>query len=91
MGVPVLASSWRTWWGEAMASLASVFEYRTLTLPRQATRSAAKSALTEVAEYGRWELDRHRIYPDGRRKVRLRRRILRPDLTMWTSQSSTLG
>jgi len=47
--------------------------------------------LTEVAEYGRWELDRHRIYPDGRRKVRLRRRILRPDLTMWTSQSSTLG
>lgn len=59
-----------------MATFASVFEYRTLTLPRNSSRDLAKAVMTESAEYGRWELDRHRIYPDGRRSVRLRRRIV---------------
>lgn len=53
------------------------YEYRQVSLPRTASRDAARAVLTEFAEYGRWELDRHRIYPDGRRSVRLRRRIIK--------------
>jgi hypothetical protein len=56
---------------------AARYEYRQVTLPREASRDVARAVLTEFAEYGRWELDRHRIYPDGRRTVRLRRRIIR--------------
>jgi hypothetical protein len=53
------------------------YEYRQVSLPRTASRDVARAVLTEFAEYGRWELDRHRIYPDGRRSVRLRRRIIK--------------
>ena len=53
------------------------YEYRVVSLPRTATRDAARVALTEFAEYGRWELDRHRVMADGSRRVRLRRRIIR--------------
>lgn len=53
------------------------YEYRQVTLPRSMSRDSTRAVLTEYAEYGRWELDRHRIYPDGRRSLRLRRRILR--------------
>ena len=59
----------------------SHYEYRQVNLPRTASRDIAKAVLTEFAEYGRWELERHRIYPDGRRLVRLRRRIIRMDRT----------
>lgn len=55
------------------------YEYRQFDLPRSASRDSARAVLTEFAEYGRWELDRHRIYPDGRRSVRMRRRIIRVD------------
>ena len=57
----------------------SSFEYRHVNLPRSASRDLARAVLTEFAEYGRWELDRHRVYPDGRRTVTLRRRIIRVD------------
>ena len=53
------------------------FEYRELTLPRDTSRNAALRLLTEYAEYGHWELDRLRLYPDGTRHVQLRRRIIR--------------
>jgi hypothetical protein len=33
--------------------------------------------LTEAAEYGGWEIDRLRLFPDGTRRVILRRRIIR--------------
>ncbi|MEZ5116663.1 MAG: DUF5703 family protein [Candidatus Nanopelagicales bacterium] len=55
----------------------SSYEYRELTLPRGTTRDAARAVLTEFAEYGRWELARLRLYPDGRRRVWLRRRVIR--------------
>ncbi len=54
------------------------YEYRLLSLPRSVSRDTTRAVLTEYAEYGRWELDRHRVYPDGRRSLRLRRRIMRP-------------
>jgi hypothetical protein len=34
-------------------------------------------ALTGAAETEHWELDRLRLFPDGRRLVRLRRRVYR--------------
>lgn len=56
---------------------ASTWEYRELRMPRGTTREAARAALTEAAELGRWELERLRLYPDGRRRVWLRRRVIR--------------
>ncbi|GAA1069649.1 DUF5703 family protein [Kitasatospora sp. DSM 101779] len=53
------------------------YEYQSLRLPRGTSRNAARQLLTEHAEYGHWELDRLRLYPDGSRTVRLRRRIIR--------------
>ena len=53
------------------------YEYRELSLPRGTSRDTARSVLTEYAEYGKWELARLRLYPDGRRRVWLRRRVMR--------------
>ena len=53
------------------------YEFRSLLLARDVSRNDARRLLTEQAEYGHWELDRLRLYPDGRRKVVLRRKIIR--------------
>jgi hypothetical protein len=58
------------------------FEYQRLTLPRGLSRNAAQRLLADAAEYGHWELDRLRLFPDGTRKVILRRRILRVKSTL---------
>ena len=56
---------------------ASTWEFREITLPRGTPRETARAALVEMAEHGAWELARLRLYPDGRRRVWLRRRIQR--------------
>ena len=53
------------------------YEYRSLALPAGTDRQAARNLLTMHAEYGHWELARLRLWPDGRRHVTLRRKILR--------------
>lgn len=53
------------------------WETRTFELPRGTTRGDARRFLTEQAEYGHWELHRLRLYPDGRRRVWLRRRVIK--------------
>lgn len=53
------------------------WEYRDLSFPRGVSREATRLLLTGAAETERWELDRLRITPDGRRHVRLRRRVYR--------------
>jgi hypothetical protein len=53
------------------------YEYQRLTLPRGTSRNAAQRMLTDAAEQGHWELDRLRLYPDGTRRVVLRRRYLK--------------
>jgi hypothetical protein len=58
------------------------YEYQRLDLPRHVSRNVARRVLTDAAEYGKWELDRLRLYPDGRRKVVLRRRIMRVRSTL---------
>ena len=49
------------------------YEYQRVALPRHVGREAAREILTLHAEFGEWELARHRLYPDGRRLVTLRR------------------
>lgn len=60
---------------------AKTWEYRELSMPRGTTREVARQYLTSAAEVDRWELDRVRIYPDGRRRIWLRRRVYRVSRT----------
>ena len=53
------------------------YEFSHVLLPRGSSRGAARQLLAERAEYGRWELARLRMAPDGTRRVVLRRRIIR--------------
>lgn len=53
------------------------WEFRTVGLGRELTRSAVTRLLVEQAEAGGWELARTRITPDGSRSVVLRRKIIR--------------
>jgi hypothetical protein len=58
------------------------YEYRRMWLPRDTGRKAAQRLLTDAAEHEHWELDRLRLYPDGTRRIVLRRRILRVRSTL---------
>jgi hypothetical protein len=51
------------------------YEYRAVSIPRDADREKTRELLSIHAEYGDWELARHQIWPDGRRKVTVRRRL----------------
>lgn len=57
-------------------SLGGHYEYRVITLDPPVGRNDARRLLTDEAEYGRWELARSLLYPGGRRKVWLRRKII---------------
>ncbi|GAA0473010.1 MULTISPECIES: DUF5703 family protein [Streptomyces] len=59
------------------------YEFCDVYVPRGVSRKAATRLLTDHAEYGHWELDRLRLNPDGSRKVRLRRRIIRQIRATW--------
>ncbi|MDF5759077.1 DUF5703 family protein [Spongiactinospora sp. TRM90649] len=58
------------------------YSYFDIYIPRDTTREAARQLLTEHAEHGDWELDRLRLFPDGTRRIRLRRKIIRATRTM---------
>jgi hypothetical protein len=51
------------------------YEYRALDLPPRAGRDHVREVLTIHAQYGDGELATHRIWPDGRRRVTVRRRL----------------
>lgn len=53
------------------------YTYLVLSLPAGTTRDTARQILTEHAEHGGWEIDRLRLYPDGRRRIQLRRKVIR--------------
>ena len=59
------------------------YEFQDVYVPRGVSRNATRRMLTDHAEYGHWELERLRLYPDGSRKVRLRRRIIRQVRATW--------
>jgi hypothetical protein len=58
------------------------FEFRRLVVPRTMGRSAVRQMLSAEAEYGGWELDRVRLFPNGTRRVVLRRPIIRVRRTL---------
>ena len=58
------------------------YEYRKMLLPRGTGRNATQRLLVDAAEHEHWELDRLRLFPDGSRRVVLRRRILRVTSTL---------
>ena len=51
------------------------YEYRAVPIPADADRQKTRELLVLHAEFGDWELARHQIWPDGRRKVTVRRRL----------------
>ena len=53
------------------------YEVRQISLPRGTSRAQARRVLTDLAEYDKWELARLRLYPDGSRRIWLRRRVIR--------------
>ena len=54
-----------------------IWEFRVIDFSRNSDREGTRQLLTFKAEWGRWELDQTRIFRDGRKKVRLRRRVYR--------------
>ena len=58
------------------------YEYQTIQIPKGMKINVVRSMLVERAELGNWILDRVRIYPDGRHLVTLRRRIIKPQLSL---------
>ena len=62
---------------EKKSPAAAEYEIAQIHLPRGTTRAEARRVLTDMAEYDKWELARLRLYPDGSRRVWLRRRVIR--------------
>lgn len=56
------------------------YEYRAVQIPAHVDRDTAREMLQIHAEYGDWELSEHQIWPDGRRKVTVRRRLRKEPL-----------
>jgi hypothetical protein len=54
-----------------------IWEFREILFSRDSDREETRQLLTYKAERGRWELDQTRIFRDGRKKVRLRRKVYR--------------
>ncbi|WP_410505902.1 DUF5703 family protein [Intrasporangium sp.] len=57
------------------------YEYRVLTFDRHTPKAAARQAVREHAEYGRWELVRSVRYEGGVHRMWLRRKIMRVQRT----------
>ncbi|NYE94249.1 hypothetical protein FHU41_000470 [Psychromicrobium silvestre] len=58
------------------------YEYLVLTVSAQESVNEARQRLTEHAEYGKWELQRSRLYTGGARQFWLRRKVLRVERTV---------
>ena len=55
--------------------MSAVWEFREVSFHQSEKRTDVKNFLTSIAEIERWELDRVHISRDGRRSIRLRRKI----------------
>jgi hypothetical protein len=51
------------------------YEYRAIDLPVGVSSRHARDVLGIHAEFGDWELLEHAVWPGGRRKVTVRRRL----------------
>lgn len=61
--------------------MAAVWEFKEMRFSHEAKRSDVKALLTSMAEVERWELDHVRVFNDGRRWVRLRRKTYKLERT----------
>ncbi len=59
----------------ASLSAMAEYEYRSVAVPKDADRQKTRDLLVLHAEFGDWELARHQIWPDGRRRITVRRRV----------------
>ena len=59
----------------------ATWEFKEVSLPRDLPREEIRQMLTTSIERGSWELDQSRIFRDGRRRVRFRRRVYRVERT----------
>jgi hypothetical protein len=57
------------------------YEYRVLTFDRHTSKAQARPAVSERADYGRWERSRTVIYEGGVRRGWQRRKIMRVQRT----------
>ncbi|MDE0973766.1 MAG: DUF5703 family protein [Candidatus Nanopelagicales bacterium] len=60
-----------------MTRVEPTWEFREIFFSRDSDREETRQFVTLKADRGRWELDRTRIYRDGRKKIRLRRKVYR--------------
>lgn len=58
------------------------YEYLVLTVSPRESIQDARQRLVEHAEYGKWELQRSRLYVGGGRQFWLRRKVLRVERTV---------
>ncbi|ALE05987.1 hypothetical protein AL755_11750 [Arthrobacter sp. ERGS1:01] len=58
------------------------YEYLILTVRPDESVPVAYQRLREHAEYGKWELERSRLYMGGGRQYWMRRRVLRVERTL---------
>lgn len=70
---------------------ASEYEISKFELPRTLSRKVVRQLLVDKAEYAGWELYRVRVYPNGRRVITLRRKIIRARKTQPVLIGSRLG
>ena len=52
-----------------------MYEYRSVHLPVGSSPGHVREVLGLHAEFGGWELLSHAVWPDGRRKITVRRRL----------------
>jgi hypothetical protein len=64
-----------------MRSERAGWEFREVRIDRAVSREEARAYLTASAETGNWELAQTRIYRDGRRQYKLKRRVYRVQRT----------
>ena len=65
-----------------MTRVEPTWEFREVFFSRDSDREETRQFLTFKADRGRWELDRTKIYRDGRKKIRLRRKVYRVEKAM---------
>ena len=65
-----------------MTRVEPTWEFREIFFSRDSDREETRQFLPLRADRGRWELDRTKIYRDGRKKVRLRRKVYRVEKAM---------
>ncbi|MCP8999188.1 DUF5703 family protein [Pseudarthrobacter sp. RMG13] len=58
------------------------YEYLVLTVSRDDSLPDARRRLVEHSEYGKWELERSKLYLGGGRRFWLRRRVMQVQRTV---------